>query len=56
MSHVWRSLDGQDYVIAAKGAPEAIADLCHFNEAQWQAMSEQIRLLSDEGLRVRPSD
>ena len=30
MSHVWRSPDGQDYVIAAKGAPEAIADLCHF--------------------------
>ena len=31
MSHVWRSPDGQDYVIAAKGAPEAIADLCHFD-------------------------
>ena len=40
------------YVIAAKGAPEAIADLCHFDEAQWRALSEQIRLLSGEGLRV----
>ena len=29
ISHVWRSPDGADYVIAAKGAPEAIADLCH---------------------------
>ena len=28
---VWRSPDGGDYVIAAKGAPEAIADLCHFD-------------------------
>ncbi len=52
MSHVWQSRDGQDYVIAAKGAPEAIADLCHFDDAQWQTLSEQIRLLSDEGLRV----
>ena len=32
LSHVWRSPDGGDYVIAAKGAPEAIADLCHFDE------------------------
>ena len=30
MSHVWQSADGQEYEIAAKGAPEAIADLCHF--------------------------
>ena len=52
MSRVWRSRDGQDYIIAAKGAPEAIADLCHFDEAQWRTLSEQIRLLSDEGLRV----
>ena len=29
LSHVWKSPDGRDYVIAAKGAPEAIADLCH---------------------------
>ncbi len=32
MSHVWKSTAGSDYVIAAKGAPEAIADLCHFDE------------------------
>ena len=32
MSHVWQSTDArQDFVIAAKGAPEAIADLCHLN-------------------------
>ncbi len=29
LSHVWRSPDHRRYVIAAKGAPEAIADLCH---------------------------
>ena len=31
LSHVWQSPDGSDYVVAAKGAPEAIADLCHFD-------------------------
>ena len=29
MSHVWKSPTGTDYVLATKGAPEAIADLCH---------------------------
>ena len=34
MSHVWQAADGrQDFVIAAKGAPEAIADLCHLDAA-----------------------
>src|SRR6185295_714101 len=34
MSHVWQTGDGrQDFVIAAKGAPEAIADLCHLGAA-----------------------
>ena len=34
MSHVWRSPDGDAHVIAAKGAPEAIADLCHLDASQ----------------------
>ncbi len=34
MSNVWRSPDGNEYVIATKGAPEAIADLCHFSPQQ----------------------
>lgn len=32
LSHVWKSPSGREYVIAAKGAPEAIADLCHLDE------------------------
>ena len=31
MSHVWKSRSGADYVLAAKGAPEAVADLCHLD-------------------------
>ncbi len=29
MTRVWRSPNEQDFVVATKGAPEAIADLCH---------------------------
>jgi Ca2+-transporting ATPase len=39
-------------VIAAKGAPEAIADLCHFNVAQMDALRGQINQMADQGLRV----
>jgi Ca2+-transporting ATPase len=32
MSHVWQADDDrQDFVIGAKGAPEAIVDLCHLD-------------------------
>jgi Ca2+-transporting ATPase len=52
MSHVWRSPNGQDYVIAAKGAPEAIADLCHFDAARQATLGEQINRMAGAGLRV----
>jgi Ca2+-transporting ATPase len=52
MSNVWRSPDGNNYIIAAKGAPEAIIDLCHFNAAQKQALDQQIDRMAAEGLRV----
>ncbi|HEY5548620.1 MAG TPA: cation-translocating P-type ATPase [Coriobacteriia bacterium] len=52
LSHVWRSPDGGDYVIAAKGAPEAIADLCHMTEGETAALVARVSLMADEGLRV----
>ncbi len=52
MSRVWQSPDGQEYVIAAKGAPEAIADLCHFDAAQDRVMHDQIEQMTERGLRV----
>jgi Ca2+-transporting ATPase len=39
-------------VIAAKGAPEAIADLCHFTPEQLRALIQHITRLADDGLRV----
>ncbi len=52
MSHVWKAPKGADYVIAAKGAPEAVADLCHFTETQLQELLSAVTTMADEGLRV----
>ncbi|MES2091844.1 MAG: HAD-IC family P-type ATPase, partial [Pseudomonadota bacterium] len=34
MSHLWKAADQASHIIAAKGAPEAIADLCHLPAEQ----------------------
>lgn len=52
MSRVWVSTDGDDLVIAAKGAPEAIADLCHFDQARFKWLENNIEKLSNQGKRV----
>jgi Ca2+-transporting ATPase len=52
MSNVWRSPDGNDFIIAAKGAPEAIIDLCHFDATQKLDLDGQIDRMAAEGLRV----
>jgi Ca2+-transporting ATPase len=52
MSQVWVSPDGLSHVIAAKGAPEAIADLCHFDANRRAALEAQVIRMADQGLRV----
>ncbi|MDD5059968.1 MAG: cation-translocating P-type ATPase [Candidatus Omnitrophica bacterium] len=52
LSHVWESPDKQNYIIAAKGAPEAIADLCHFNPDQQSELSRCIEDMAARGLRI----
>jgi len=52
LSHVWRSPDASHYVVAAKGAPEAIADLCHFDPAQCDALTAQVETATAGGQRV----
>ncbi len=52
MSHVWQSADGKQYEIAAKGAPEAIADLCHLTPEQQQILAAQVSAMAAQGLRV----
>ena len=52
LSHVWKAVDRDDYVVAAKGAPEAIADLCHFNAEQLEVLAKQVDKLANQGMRV----
>jgi Ca2+-transporting ATPase len=52
LSQVWKARAGDDYLIAAKGAPEAIADLCHFAEVQIRELAGQIEGMAQDGLRV----
>ena len=52
LSRVWTSPDGTHFIIAAKGAPEAIVDLCHFDEGQIADLAPHIAAMAEEGLRV----
>jgi Ca2+-transporting ATPase len=52
LSHVWRSPDTNQYVIAAKGAPEAIADLCHFDANRLASLTVQVEAATASGQRV----
>ena len=53
ISHVWRTPHaGESYRIAAKGAPEAIADLCHLDDAATAALMARVSSMADRGLRV----
>jgi Ca2+-transporting ATPase len=52
LSRVWRSRERDDYVIAAKGAPEAIADLCHLEEEGVREIADRVTVMADAGLRV----
>ncbi len=52
ISRVWRSPDLSRYVIAAKGAPEAIMDLCHLDANETERLSAQVNSLATQGLRI----
>jgi Ca2+-transporting ATPase len=52
LSHVWRAPDRARYVIAAKGAPEAIVDLCHLDVTRQQVIDRSVQTLAAQGLRV----
>ena len=53
MSQVWQASDGRrEFVIAAKGAPEAIADLCHLGATDLAALTHSVDAMAAEGLRV----
>jgi Ca2+-transporting ATPase len=52
VSQVWRRADDSSVVVASKGAPEAIAELCRLSAARRNHLSTQVKALASRGLRV----
>ncbi|EEW25405.1 cation-translocating P-type ATPase [Rhodobacter ferrooxidans] len=50
MTQVWQ--DGDQRIAAAKGAPEAMADLCALTPAARAVLADQVQGMADAGLRV----
>ena len=52
MSHVWAADGDGTQTVATKGAPEAVMDLCHLDDAQKARIAGVVDQLAEEGLRV----
>ena len=52
MSHVWQARVGDAHVVAAKGAPEAIVDLCHLGVPAQKSIAQAVDAMAAKGLRV----
>jgi len=52
MSHVWMASASGAQTVAAKGAPEAVMDLCHLDAAQRAHIATAVDGLAAQGLRV----
>ncbi len=55
LAHAWESPDQKRYLVAAKGAPEAIIDLCHMAAAGAEEVMRAVSDMSARGLRVLAS-
>lgn len=51
-SHVWQMSDSKEYIVASKGAPEAILDLCHVSATKQKEALKRVTEMSAKGLRV----
>jgi Ca2+-transporting ATPase len=52
-THGWAADAGDGaYIVATKGAPEAVAGLCRLSDEARDALNEQIACMADAGLRV----
>jgi P-type Ca2+ transporter type 2C len=52
MTHVFPAGDPGAHLLAAKGAPEAVADLCHLGGASLEVVQRQVQEMAERGLRV----
>lgn len=49
-SYAWATAEG--YLVASKGAPEAIADLCRLSESERTRLDAQVHEAAERGLRI----
>jgi Ca2+-transporting ATPase len=52
MTMVYQIEAGKDHIVAAKGAPEAILQLCGLPDAEHEKLSAAARQMAEQGLRV----
>jgi P-type Ca2+ transporter type 2C len=52
MAQIWRPPGSLAYVAAGKGAPEAIAELCRFGEAERARMRREADAMAARGMRI----
>ena len=52
VSQAWKLGAGEDVVVAGKGAPEAIAELCRLSPERRASVADEAAALAAEGLRV----
>lgn len=52
MTLVFSSADPEVHLLATKGAPEAVADLCHLPDVQRRTLQQRVEAMAARGLRV----
>lgn len=52
ISHAWRHGESSDMLIAAKGAPEVIMELCHLSTERENELHKKVHEMSESGMRV----
>lgn len=52
MTHVYSVLEPGQHLLATKGAPEAVVDLCHLGAPEAAAVAEAMEAMAARGLRV----
>jgi len=52
VSRVWQTPDSRSNVVAAKGAPAAVADLCHLAAPELEQVRNHAEAMADDGLRI----
>lgn len=52
MTHVYLAREPGVHLLATKGAPEAVVDLCHLDDSAAKAIAEAIEAMAARGLRV----